>query len=60
MDAADLADQITRREELIVPLFRRWPKLSRVETKQLRMLYSDRVRIAKYLGNLRGRRHADA
>ena len=60
MDADDLANQITRREELIAPLFRRWPKLSHVETSQLRLLYSERVRIAKYLGKLRGCRHAGA
>ena len=53
LDAADLASQITRREELIAPLFRRWPKLSHVETRQLRRLYTERVRIAKYLGKLR-------
>jgi hypothetical protein len=40
-------------DERISPLFRRWPSLSRLETAELKRLYNERLRVAKYLGKRR-------
>ena len=53
METDDLTEQVTVRDELLAPLFRRWPRLNRVEMRKLKILYAERVRIAKYLGRLR-------
>ena len=53
MDSDDLAHQGFLRDELLAPLFRRWPRLSQLEMRQLKALYAERVRIAKYLGRFR-------
>ena len=55
METDDLAQQVTVRDELLAPLFRRWPRLNRVEMRKLKTLYAERVRIAKYLGKLHRR-----
>ena len=55
METDDLTQQVTVRDELLAPLFRRWPGLNRVEMRKLKTLYAERVRIAKYLGKLRRR-----
>jgi hypothetical protein len=52
MDPDDLIQQGAVRDDLLTPLFRRWPRLDRVEGRRLREIYSERVRIAKYLGRL--------
>jgi len=54
MESDDLAHQGLLRDELLAPLFRRWPRLSHPELRQLTALYAERVRIAKYLGRFRG------
>jgi len=46
----DLAQEGARRDEFLTPLFRRWPALSRIETRDLRRMYGERLRIAKFLG----------
>jgi hypothetical protein len=56
METTELAQQGALRDERLAPLFRRWPALSRVELRQLRVLYAERVRIARYLGRFRHRR----
>ena len=56
MPVTELSQQRAVRDAKIAPLFRRWPALSRFELRQLRRLYAERLRIAKYLGSLRGRR----
>lgn len=53
MEAGDLAQQGAVRDERLEPLFRRWPKLSRVEMGKLKALYGERLRIARHLGSLR-------
>jgi hypothetical protein len=50
---AELAQQRAIRDAKIAPLFRRWPALSRSELRQLRRLYAERLRIARYLGRRR-------
>ena len=49
----DLEQQRALRDEALAPLFRRWPALNRNETRNLRRIYGERLRIAKYLGRLR-------
>jgi hypothetical protein len=51
----ELSQQRAIRDDKIAPLFRRWPSLSRVELNELRRLYAERLRIARYLGRRRAR-----
>lgn len=55
-------EELTRegrlRDEVLAPLFRRWPALDGIELGQLRDVYADRVRIARHLGRLRPRRRS--
>jgi hypothetical protein len=53
-----LVVQARVRDERLTPLFRRWPRLARDELRELRRLYSERVRLARYIGrvNRRGKR----
>ena len=44
------------RDEQLVPLFRRWPDLDRMELSRLRKMYAERLRIARYVGSRRARR----
>jgi hypothetical protein len=53
MESDDLAHQGFLRDEVLAPLFRKWPRLSHPELRQLKTLYAERVRIAKYLGRFR-------
>ena len=55
MPEPELSEQRAMRDEQLAPLFRRWPALSRFELRQLRQMYSERLRIAKYLGRRRTR-----
>ena len=55
METDDLVQQGVVRDDLLAPLFRRWPRLSRIELRQLTDLYAERVRIARYHGRLVGR-----
>jgi hypothetical protein len=52
-------DELTRqcdlRDEHLTPLFRRWPRLSRVELGTLARMYGERLRIARFLGSRRVR-----
>jgi hypothetical protein len=58
LDTEHLTDASEARDEKLSPLFRRWPRLTRPEMKELRQLYEERVRIAKYVGVIRRRRDA--
>jgi len=49
----DLEQQGAVRDEALAPLFRRWPALDRIEMLNLRRIYGERLRIARYLGRLR-------
>jgi hypothetical protein len=48
-----LQDAAKMQDDLMSPLFRRWPRLSRSELAELRRLYSERLRVAKYIGRRR-------
>jgi hypothetical protein len=52
---AQLAEQRAIRDAKLTPLFRRWPALSRFELAELRRMYTERLRIARYLGRRRAR-----
>jgi hypothetical protein len=53
MDPAELSLQRDFRDDLLAPLFKRWPSLSRLELASLEKLYRETVRIAKHLGQRR-------
>jgi hypothetical protein len=53
MGTAELSEQRALRDDEIAPLFRRWPSLDGLELRQLRTMYTERVRIARYVGRLR-------
>jgi hypothetical protein len=41
------------RDKRLGPLFRRWPSLSRPELSELKRLYNERLRLARYVGKRR-------
>ena len=55
MGDVELSEQRALRDDRLAPLFRRWPALSRFELGQLRRLYAERLKIARYLGRRRAR-----
>jgi hypothetical protein len=55
MRPTELSEQRALRDDLLATLFRRWPALDRLELRQLRTLYAERLRIARYVGSLRSR-----
>jgi hypothetical protein len=59
-DLSKLAPEALRRaakarDKRLTPLFRRWPSLSRLELSELKRLYSERLRLARYVGTRRRR-----
>jgi|RhiMetdeSRZDD1v2_1073273.scaffolds.fasta_scaffold769390_3 hypothetical protein len=60
MDEAELSKQRALRDDRLAPLFQRWPSLNRLELRQLRTLYAERLRIARYVGRMRARRASKA
>ena len=56
MEVAELSEQRAIRDDTLEPLFQRWPGLNRLELRQLRQLYTERLRIARYVGRLGARR----
>jgi hypothetical protein len=51
-----LTNARSSRDEQVTRLFRRWPSLSKREMSELKLLYNERMRLAKYVGTLRQRR----
>jgi hypothetical protein len=51
LEARDACDAKLR------PLFRRWPSLSRPEAAELKRVYNERVRLAKWIGRTRRKRN---
>ena len=56
MPVTELSAQRAIRDDTLARLFQRWPALTRPELSQLRRIYAERLRIAKYLGRRRVRR----
>lgn len=52
---AALERATTACDDKLSPLFRRWPSLSRTEDSELKRLYNERLRLARFAGK-RGRR----
>ena len=55
MPEDDLVEQRALRDDLLAPLFRRWPRLTHIELRQLKAMYAERLRIAHQVGRLRRR-----
>ncbi len=55
LPVTELSEQRAIRDDRLARLFKRWPALSRPELSQLRRIYAERLRIAKYLGRSRVR-----
>ena len=51
---AALEHATTARDDKLTPLFRRWPSLNRTEDSELKRLYNERLRLARFAGQ-RGR-----
>jgi hypothetical protein len=60
LDDDQLVLQASARDERLAPLFRRWPRLARAELSELRRLYAERVRLARYIGRANPRRRRRA
>jgi hypothetical protein len=45
------------RDTKLRPLFRRWPSLSTPEMVELKRVYNERVRLAKWIGRTRRKRN---
>jgi hypothetical protein len=52
---AELSEQRAQRDDKLATLFQRWPALNGFELRQLRMVYAERIKIARYVGRRRGR-----
>jgi hypothetical protein len=57
-DLSALSDETLQRErdmrdETLRPLFRRWPSLNRMEMRELRRVYDERLRLARWIGRAR-------
>jgi len=50
LEAGALEHAANARNKQLSPLFRRWPALSRLELSELKRLYNERLRLARYLG----------
>jgi hypothetical protein len=50
-----LREERNARDERLRPLFRRWPSLSKFEMRELRRVYKERVRLARWIGRTRRR-----
>jgi hypothetical protein len=50
-----LREERNARDERLRPLFRRWPSLSKFEMRELRRVYGERVRLARWIGRTRRR-----
>lgn len=52
----ELRRERTARDRRLTPLFRRWPLLDEGELGELKAVYAERQRLARYLGLRRRRR----
>jgi len=57
LDGPELTRARMERDERLTSLFRRWPRLSRGELRDLRVTYAERIRLARVFG--RRSRRAD-
>ena len=55
LEANELEGAVDARDKRVTRLMRRWPKLNRLESRELRQVYAERVRLARYFGRMRHR-----
>jgi hypothetical protein len=53
LNRESLRHAVKTREARLTPLFRRWPRLNRLEMEELKRLYQERLRLAKHRGRKR-------
>ena len=59
LETDDLTRARVERDDHITSLFRRWPRLTKSELRDLRATYAERVRLARFLGRRPGRRERE-
>jgi hypothetical protein len=55
LDDELILEERDARDEKLRPLFRRWPSLNKTELRELRRVYAERVRLARWIGRRRRR-----
>ena len=55
LDDELILEERDARDEKLRPLFRRWPSLDKTEMRELRRVYAERVRLARWIGRRRRR-----
>lgn len=55
LDEDELGAAADARDKRVTRLMRRWPKLNRIESRELRRAYGERLRLARYFGRMRRR-----
>jgi hypothetical protein len=55
LDEDELDAAADARDKRVTRLMRRWPKLNRIESRELRHVYGERLRLARYFGRMRRR-----
>ncbi len=55
LDEDELDAAADARDKRVTRLMRRWPKLNRIESRELRRVYGERLRLARYFGRMRRR-----
>ena len=60
LDARDLTRARVERDDRLTTLFRRWPRLTRLETRELKATYAERLRLARHFGRRRNRERSAA
>ena len=55
LDDDELDAAADARDKRVTRLMRRWPKLNRIESRELRRVYGERLRLARYFGRMRRR-----
>jgi hypothetical protein len=53
LDDDELVAQRAVRDDRLAVLFRKWPKLGGRELHELRRMYDERLRLARYFGRIR-------
>ena len=59
LDTHDLTRARVERDDHLTSLFRRWPRLTRSELRDLRATYAERVRLARFFGRRQRRARED-
>ena len=55
LEPQDVTRARIERDDRLTSLFRRWPRLTSGETRELRKTYAERLRLARFVGRRRRR-----